>query len=1336
MEHSELYRLLKTRWKNTELPTTTYVKNERDKAQATKRAIREEEIKVCEQIVEQISEDLWYCHVCGSKGKQVEDYKLLDEVKNNVKERLDLVDEDTKMKIEKVGYNMPQFVQEIFKLVKLLLTTKNIEQLKRRPSVAHMIKREKTEILEECETIVEEIVHELIDSEVTEHVEAREVKRIVKERLNLDEDQKVKFTRVGYTVQRFVQDIMKRILLEQKKYSATKSSSSIAYRQPATAFQTFHPEETYPPNYCYSDTSCLHEFDRRPHDSMFIEDMKTLDLKVYEMLDSIIDLEKKPIPPGTVEHDDLLVTYCQFICTTNELKDLDRKLISFERRYVVRKIMENSIIGLIRCKNKLTQIEAFNVTYTINTIISLKIPERKIQTDLPKFDSQDRAENIRRFISEVQRKLNMTEDESFDNKRSPNTDATEFMNKDKEQNTLIDMMRESLKYYNSFDYQLGMLYIFLCICTYTLYNFMRYQKHKPVNLRYYIPEAVPTLSCRYLFFISLLLGSFDLLEKSLPNFNIFIHFSGKTLFNEHRPGTMNNKRLKKHLDKPSITILEKLLYSEIYVKRILFYKDLTIDLEDETVYGFIVWLNDFLGDPSTKGKFVKSAVLIKSHWIGYRDRHRMKPMKDTYHLFHGLIKSRSPQIIQDSNDKIQEDQRAYLKLYERLYGLVTEFIESNKKYEYARGTLLEILDNWRKSLRNKNELPVFIKNFYLKLISTGPYSREQKAFVEYRDILDVIRVELRSSSYSPNKLKSKSSLLEYDSTILRAEIHKKINLIMKDNELNKLKALLLSEETTAEKENEEYNVNEEKTPTENEMGNHKNNLKKMSPAETKEFLTQKQMLEKFKKNKLREKNKIKFYYDVTPALSNVVEDVFIDLFVELMSNEPVDIALEENNRLVSKIEENDSSTDVSMKDIIKDLIKNKIIINYTETKFEDHFGTLCHGNENIILQEQEGKKKFKEPLYTSQWLIQAVKEFCVLPFFSQSTHQTNPIIKSVLLSGPPKCGKNMLVNAVCTHIGAVKFDLSAETIRKSEFFERDGVETLELYVMRAARYLHPSIFFVKEVHTAHLLSDPPEIPVNDNNILEFLAAVRKVDFPTTESEEQLENIEKQDETIEEPGENEESIEEDKGKTETSDNTFLSGMLVRLANQITKEDMILIMGISNKPFMSDMKLIEQSFNKILVFPRVDYQTARQYLSDKILSHEKVDRNFNFHELAKLCTGLPIPYMQPLIENVSNKFLFDRSRQCCNGVPRLCKCSLMKTQLSIGEFVDILIPLRHNIVSQAHEELILKWNEDSKMGKLRPGMVKKWKENIKKKNEPIISEDKINNEIAKDEKDKKK
>lgn len=57
-----------------------------------------------------------------------------------------------------------------------------------------------------------------------------------------------------------------------------------------------------------------------------------------------------------------------------------------------------------------------------------------------------------------------------------------------------------------------------------------------------------------------------------------------------------------------------------------------------------------------------------------------------------------------------------------------------------------------------------------------------------------------------------------------------------------------------------------------------------------------------------------------------------------------------------------------------------------------------------------------------------ILEYCILPLGSASVHQLAPLVKSLLIVGPHGSGKDMLVNAICTEVGAVLFDLTPANI--------------------------------------------------------------------------------------------------------------------------------------------------------------------------------------------------------------------------------------------------------------------------------------------------------------------
>lgn len=96
-------------------------------------------------------------------------------------------------------------------------------------------------------------------------------------------------------------------------------------------------------------------------------------------------------------------------------------------------------------------------------------------------------------------------------------------------------------------------------------------------------------------------------------------------------------------------------------------------------------------------------------------------------------------------------------------------------------------------------------------------------------------------------------------------------------------------------------------------------------------------------------------------------------------------------------------------------------------------------------------------------IFQVIKEYCILPLGSKVIRSGSPLIKSVLLVGPKGSGKRLLVNAVCTELGATVFDLTPANI-VGKYPGKLGLIMLIHLVNKVSRYV--SMFF-KNVHNSY-----------------------------------------------------------------------------------------------------------------------------------------------------------------------------------------------------------------------------------------------------------------------------
>ncbi|CAL7939548.1 unnamed protein product [Xylocopa violacea] len=258
-----------------------------------------------------------------------------------------------------------------------------------------------------------------------------------------------------------------------------------------------------------------------------------------------------------------------------------------------------------------------------------------------------------------------------------------------------------------------------------------------------------------------------------------------------------------------------------------------------------------------------------------------------------------------------------------------------------------------------------------------------------------------------------------------------------------------------------------------------------------------------------------------------------------------------------KKKEKDLTPDRTTESLFEELLTEGIIKLPAEILLSDFKGEKSFANYDL-------RENGKDPLHSLD-IRQLIAEYCILPLGSNILRQLTPLVRSVLIAGPRGSGKKMLVNAICTELGATLFDITPANIA-GKYPGKLGLIMLVHLVSKVARLLQPSVIFI----------DGAEKP--------FVKKISKAD-----------------------------------KTEPK---RLKKDLPKLVKSITSEDKVILIGISNLPWDGDQKLLYQTYDKIIYIPRPDYGTMSLIWKELLYKHSGINRQFDTSAMAKLCDGFTV------------------------------------------------------------------------------------------------------------------
>lgn len=166
-----------------------------------------------------------------------------------------------------------------------------------------------------------------------------------------------------------------------------------------------------------------------------------------------------------------------------------------------------------------------------------------------------------------------------------------------------------------------------------------------------------------------------------------------------------------------------------------------------------------------------------------------------------------------------------------------------------------------------------------------------------------------------------------------------------------------------------------------------------------------------------------------------------------------------------------------------------------------------------------------------------------------------PKVKSLCIAGPPKSGKKLLVEAICTEINAVMFDLSPARIA-----EIPNMDEFLSLVVKTAKKVQPSVIFIDGAHKPFIKTiSEKELSENPRKLGNFL-------------------------------------------------------FKKIVKKLTKDDAVVLMGTTNQPWNCNFAKLRRCFEKIILLPpTLDYGTALMTWN-KGLQLKRI-YNFNVSSLAR-------------------------------------------------------------------------------------------------------------------------
>ncbi|XP_051046727.1 dynein regulatory complex protein 11 isoform X1 [Phodopus roborovskii] len=270
----------------------------------------------------------------------------------------------------------------------------------------------------------------------------------------------------------------------------------------------------------------------------------------------------------------------------------------------------------------------------------------------------------------------------------------------------------------------------------------------------------------------------------------------------------------------------------------------------------------------------------------------------------------------------------------------------------------------------------------------------------------------------------------------------------------------------------------------------------------------------------------------------------------------------------------DLTADRTIESLYKELVEEGLLIQALKVNLSDYIGEYSYLGTTL-------RQVAIEPMPSLLDVRQLITLYGILPLGSPEVHEKAPLVKSLLLAGPPGVGKKMLVHAICTETGANLFNLSSSNIA-GKYPGKNGLQMMLHLVFKVARQLQPSVVWIQDTEKTFYKKVP------------------------------------QAEKLNEP-------------------KRLKKHLPKLLKLLKPDDRILIVGTTQRPFDAELQSFCRVYQKIILVPRPDYASRYVLWKQIILRNGGVLTNaLNISCLSKVTDG----FTQGQIVKVVKEVLTDR------------------------------------------------------------------------------------------------